>query len=352
MVIYSIEEASDLLKVNKETLRRWDRSGKLKASRNPVNGHRYYTSSQLDSDEDGVNDSVDECNSTPSGEEVNAQGCSNSEKLYLAENGVTVKCRGCDVNGEILELNGERYVSFTNDYDFRRYYSEHNSTSLKMVTTNLRSMENFFIRSGRYNNAIDISHWDTSNVIDMENIFSSDLGPYNDENYYAIIDADISNWDTSNVTNMARAFYNTIFTGDISNWDVSSVENMREMFAVDFVFATLEPEGYSKHPFNGDISNWDVSSVENMHKMYWNSSFNQDIGGWNVSSVETMFQMFDNSNFNQDISNWDVINVTSMRHMFRNSPFNQNISSWDMSTIEVRGMLSSVHLIKIFQVGI
>ena len=191
--------------------------------------------SQLDSDEDGVNDSVDECNSTPSGEEVNAQGCSNSEKLYLDENGVTVKCRGCNVNGEILELNGERYVSFTNNYDFIRYYREHNSTSLKMVTTNLRNMENFFVRAGKYNSAIEISHWDTSNVITMENIFSSYLGPYNNGDYYAIIDADISNWDTSNVTNMERAFYNTIFTGDISNWDVSSVENMREMFAVDFV---------------------------------------------------------------------------------------------------------------------
>lgn len=61
MVIYSIEEASDLLKVNKETLRRWDRSGKLKASRNPVNGHRYYTSSQL-SIFDGVIDSGVESN--------------------------------------------------------------------------------------------------------------------------------------------------------------------------------------------------------------------------------------------------------------------------------------------------
>lgn len=47
MVIFTLDETADLLKVNKETLRRWDRSGKLKAKRNPINGHRYYTSSQL-----------------------------------------------------------------------------------------------------------------------------------------------------------------------------------------------------------------------------------------------------------------------------------------------------------------
>ena len=32
MVIFTLDETADLLKVNKETLRRWDRSGKLKAN--------------------------------------------------------------------------------------------------------------------------------------------------------------------------------------------------------------------------------------------------------------------------------------------------------------------------------
>ena len=36
MVIFTLDETADLLKVNKETLRRWDRSGKLKAKRNPI----------------------------------------------------------------------------------------------------------------------------------------------------------------------------------------------------------------------------------------------------------------------------------------------------------------------------
>jgi len=56
VVIFTLDETSLILKVNKETLRRWDRAGKLKAKRNPINGHRYYTSSQL-SIFDGVFDS-------------------------------------------------------------------------------------------------------------------------------------------------------------------------------------------------------------------------------------------------------------------------------------------------------
>ncbi|MCF6319809.1 MAG: DNA (cytosine-5-)-methyltransferase, partial [Proteobacteria bacterium] len=43
----SISEASELLSVTTQTLRRWDRNGKLKAMRNQTNNYRYYQSEQL-----------------------------------------------------------------------------------------------------------------------------------------------------------------------------------------------------------------------------------------------------------------------------------------------------------------
>ncbi len=46
---YSIIEASKILSVSTETLRRWDRDGKLKANRNPENNYRYYHVEQLES---------------------------------------------------------------------------------------------------------------------------------------------------------------------------------------------------------------------------------------------------------------------------------------------------------------
>lgn len=44
---YSIAEVADVLSVSKETLRRWDKSGKLAPVRHPINGYRVYPASSL-----------------------------------------------------------------------------------------------------------------------------------------------------------------------------------------------------------------------------------------------------------------------------------------------------------------
>jgi DNA (cytosine-5)-methyltransferase 1 len=44
---YTLEQFADLLGVSKETLRRWDNSGKLKAKRDPMSDYRYYTQDEL-----------------------------------------------------------------------------------------------------------------------------------------------------------------------------------------------------------------------------------------------------------------------------------------------------------------
>jgi len=44
---YSLSEVADLLSVSKETLRRWDRSGKLTAVREPMSNYRVYHKDQL-----------------------------------------------------------------------------------------------------------------------------------------------------------------------------------------------------------------------------------------------------------------------------------------------------------------
>ena len=43
----TIGEAADFLGVTEMTLRRWDKAGKLKAYRNPVNDYRLYRRSDL-----------------------------------------------------------------------------------------------------------------------------------------------------------------------------------------------------------------------------------------------------------------------------------------------------------------
>ena len=44
---YSLSEVADLLSVSKETLRRWDRSGKLVPIRHPINSYRVYPADSL-----------------------------------------------------------------------------------------------------------------------------------------------------------------------------------------------------------------------------------------------------------------------------------------------------------------
>ena len=43
----SIANVADLLSVSKETIRRWDRSGKLKANRKPNSNYRYFYKEDL-----------------------------------------------------------------------------------------------------------------------------------------------------------------------------------------------------------------------------------------------------------------------------------------------------------------
>jgi len=66
--VYSLAEAADLLAVSKQTLRRWDESGKLKPIRTPSNYRSYSLDSltpYLGKNETSVRDSAEDYNSSP-----------------------------------------------------------------------------------------------------------------------------------------------------------------------------------------------------------------------------------------------------------------------------------------------
>jgi len=271
--------------------------------------------------------------------------------IYLHKNGITVVAKEEAKRGKVYELNGEEYYVARGVADIKRIVESGEYPLNRVVTSKLTSLNYLFQIQGGYSQAAvpegfndDITNWDTSNVLSMEEVFSG----------WPAFNQDISNWDTSKVESMHGMFKSSKYKGSyymgptsfnqpIGNWDVSNVKNMSEMF----LGATS---------FNQDLNGWDVSNVENMDYMFSGAtSFNQSIGNWDTSNVQSMKGMFSDvvaigivafvgtfeytfagsTSFNQPIGNWNVSNVKNMSEMFRGATsFNQDINSWDVSNVE------------------
>lgn len=213
-------------------------------------------------------------------------------------------------------------------------------------TSNVTNMDSMFSGAESFNQ--DIGNWDTSSVTNMRNMFK---GAY-------LFNQDIGKWDVSNVTDMSYMFCDTKFNQNINDWDVSNVTNMEGFLSVTYL---------SKGSYNHPLNKWNVSNVTNMKRMFSQQvNFTQDLNSWDVSNVLDMSYMFsmyilpdftsktnpsveswqtknvidmsgmfgDCKSFNGDISNWDTSSVTNMHEMFRNAAsFNQDISAWDTSSV-------------------
>ena len=322
-------------------------SGNASGSENPLtftmdrNKNITANFSVADSDGDGVNNSLDQCNNTPSGATVNAQGCATSQidtdgdgvyddvdqdnetrsgvpvdengvmqnPIYLDENGVTIKARNWAIVGDSGEIGGITFTVISEDQ--LRNKVDNGDDLSNIVTSKITDFGNLFFLKREFNQ--DISSWDTSNVTSMYNMFTG-AESFNQP---------LNSWDVSNVQMMGGMFSGALsFNQPLYNWDVSNVTNMDNMFGVT-------------DNFNQDISQWDTSSVTTMVEMFQASNFNQDISGWNVSNVENMSYMFIRSEaFNQNISTWDTSNVVDMTAMFYGATnFNQDLRPWCVSQI-------------------
>ena len=239
----------------------------------------------------------------------------NAQKIYLANNGVTIKASADAKPGDTGVVNGVTYTVI--DLSTLKSMIHNGDDVTKVCTSLVTDMGGMFSEKSSFNQ--DISSWDVSNVTNMQSMFT-DSG----------FNQDISSWDVSNVTNMNRIFFNAIaFNQDISSWNVSNLTSMNGMFG-------------QATSFNQDIGSWDVSKVTDMSYMFAQAaSFNQPIVNWNTSNVTDMQAMFIGAkSFNQDISSWDVSNVTNMFSMFMESGFNQDISSWSVDNVTFSGDFS------------
>lgn len=215
------------------------------------------------------------------------------------------------------------------------------------LPVSISSLNSFFWRASNFND-INILNWNTSNITNMNQVFSDALS----------FNQPIGMWNTDNVTSMISAFSNArSFNQPLNNWNVRKVTNFTSMFngATSFNSSlsgwapgadTAGASCLNMFPGsafnNSSISSWDTSKVTNMGNMFSNitsaSGFNQDIGSWNTSSVTNMSLMFyNNTLFNNggssSINGWNTSNVTTMTLMFYNTYFNQPIGNWNVSKV-------------------
>ena len=176
---------------------------------------------------------------------------------------------------------------------------------------------------------LNVSKWDTSNVTDMNSMFAD---------CSRLTTLNVSKWDTSNVIDMRGMFYDcySLTSLDVSKWNTSKVTNMDNVFINCYTLKTL------------DVSNWDTSNVTNMSGMfeYCKALTTLDVSKFNTSKVTDMGDMFDgcNSLTSLDVSKFNTSNVKYMDRMFWNcnTLTSLDVSKWDTSKVtDMFGMFRS-----------
>lgn len=135
-----------------------------------------------------------------------------------------------------------------------------------------------------------------------------------------------SEFNTSNVTDMANMFSSIVTSNklDLSNFNTINVKDMSNMFAYSEIGEL-------------DISNFDTSNVENMEGMFRETvTKNLDLSSFNTIACTDMECMFKSSVIDSiKFGNFDIRNVRSMKSMFEDSKFNElNLESMGATICE------------------
>ena len=162
---------------------------------------------------------------------------------------------------------------------------------------------------------------DTSKVTDMKRMFYGCS--------FSLTSLDLRNFNTSNVINMQQMFdsCNELITLDLYNFNTSNVTNMGFMFDECFKLTSL------------NLSSFDTSNVTNMRNMFFNcaSLTYLDLTNFNTSNVTDMSFMFNGCAFKKlDLSSFDTSKVVNMTNMFAycRSLKEIDLTSFDTSKVQ------------------
>ena len=185
-------------------------------------------------------------------------------------------------------------------------------------TSKVQSMYGMFMNC-RHLTKLNLSNFNTENVVHMDAMFY---------NCKMLDNLDVNKFDTSNVTSMRWMFYGcSLLTNlDVSNFNTSQVTTMKSMFYECSSLTSL------------DLSKFDTGNVTDMSFMFClcNGLTSLDVSKFDTNKVTDMSYMFAScSNLQSlDVSNFDTSNVTMMSVMFGTVTMNGEI----MSITEIKGL--------------
>lgn len=273
--------------------------------------------------------------------------------------------------GSADELSNLNTITVTNMAGMFKnaFFMDGTSLEIKLDTRNVVNMSHMF--EGFNQEYLDLSRLDTNNVKDMSYMFASM------PNIYGIVG--LNNFVTNKVTDMSYLFYNNHMispSDDIASWNTSNVINMSNMFNGAFYSGQGQPLDFSKWNTSKvidfsemfshfgflselDLSNFNFSSAEKLNNMFaysnlkkinvsnfkFNYGHNVDLSdmflncssltdligyqNWKTDNVNSLSGLFDGCEqlVNLDLSNWHINDLTDI---FHNDLDNTN---YDVSTL-------------------
>jgi len=256
-----------------------------------------------------------------------------------------------------IQSDGKFYLPSDSSFLFRDLYTIESIEGLNLVdtsrVTNMKHMFQFFGKDSSFNFDLDLSNFNTSQVIDMSFMFAE----------AAIKSLNLNNFNTKNVRFMENMFEAlNLETGilDISNFDGTSVVNTFSMFCnsnikeinlANFIggkiFDMSSMFAYCSSLISLNLSNLNTENTKYMMNMFseCSSLTSLDLSSFNTHQVTDMSHMFDgcSSLTSLDVSSFDTSNVEIMEGMFRNC---SSLTSLDLSSFNTRKIGNILALFK------
>ena len=229
-------------------------------------------------------------------------------KIQFNDSYILLQIKGYGNYFQIINFNNiippdEIYINEINKTEIKNeyYYINNPNSTIKLVwKENINSTFNMF-RACNQISAIDLSHFDSSQVNNMANMF------YGCANLASL---NLNDMNTSQVTNMNSMFYqcDKLALINLSSFDTSKVSLMNSMFLGCINIKVL------------DLSSFNTSNVLEMGSMFFGCKHLEmlNLSNFDTSKVITMNSMFRDctSLTVLDLSNFNISNVNEIRFMF------------------------------------